>query len=66
MRERTPKIEAFYYVKKDLTERMLSVLKAIEKLQPCTYLEVETYLDRRPNSVTNRITELVSVVNKNW
>lgn len=61
MRERTPKIEAFYYVKKDLTERMLSVLKAIEKLQPCTYLEVETYLDRRSNSVTNRITELVSV-----
>lgn len=56
-----PKTEAYLKVREKITDNMVDVLEAIQKLQPCTYTDVSEYLHRPINSITNRISELVKI-----
>lgn len=57
----TPKQEAYLKVKDTIPERMSTVLKCINEIQPCTYKEVVSKLNSASNTVTNRMSELVRV-----
>ena len=61
MENLAPKTEAYLKVREKITDNMVDVLEAIQKLQPCTYTDVAEYLERPLNSITNRISELVKI-----
>ena len=56
---RDTSILAYYSVLESLGERQMEVLKAIDKIAPCSDLDISEYLGKPINTITPRRNELV-------
>ncbi|HEY0089695.1 MAG TPA: hypothetical protein VGB37_12685 [Candidatus Lokiarchaeia archaeon] len=56
---RATSLMAYAYVLENLGQRQLEVLKAINKIEPCSDLDIAEYLNKPINTIVPRRNELV-------
>lgn len=61
MEIREPQLAGYKFINKNLSKYLDEVLKAIERLQPCSYKDISQYLNKNTSTITGRISNLESV-----